>query len=524
MHSYRVKLLAYTLALLVLLVASLGFTYRYVYALIDEEGRQHLAAMATLLHSHLEAERLDDLRNAKIVARYPRVGEYLFAVVEIGTEPEPLRILYEREFRWMPADRFLILSRDNRILVGDDAADLALQVRNARHRRPEGTFYFYNRRGLQHVAYAPIYYQNRFLGTAAIGRVLDRRWLREQPQNRNGVLFLSYGGRIIDSARTALAGLPIDDGATTVEGAAHRYRLTRLQLLPAVGDVPVLWLGLDETALRDRLDRHRRIIFLIAGSSALVILLFGLLIIRQFTRPLSELVAITREVAEGRLPELPKSTRQDEIAVLANHFADMLQALRRKEEEVAQARAELQKTATTDSLTGLYNRRHLGEVFPKLLARARRQGSSLFGILIDLDKFKPINDTHGHICGDRVLERFAARLREHSRANDYLFRMGGEEFLVLTETGDRAGVVALAEKLRQAMATLRVACNGQTLGFTISCGVSEADPRLDTTASLRDMLSRADAALYRAKQSGRNRVCVDGEAPCKPIEPDADTG
>lgn len=524
MHSYRVKLLAYTLALLVLLVGSLGFTYRYVYALIDEEGDQHLTAITDLLDSHLQAQRLDDLRNASIVARHPRVSEYLFAVVEIGTEPDPLRILYEREFRWIPADRFLILGRDNRILVGRDAADLALQVRNARQQRPAGSFYFYNRRGLQHVAYAPIYYQNRFLGTVAIGRLLDRRWLREQPQNRTGVLFLSYAGRIIDSALTGLAGLPIASDATRLRGAGHRYRLARLDLRPARGDMPVLWFGLDETALRTRLDHHRRTIFLIAGSSALVILLFGLLIIRQFTRPLSALVAITREVADGRLPQLSKSTRRDEIAVLANHFADMLQALRRKEEEVAQARAELQKTATTDSLTGLYNRRHLADVFPKLLARARRQGSRLFGVLIDLDKFKPVNDTHGHICGDRVLERFAARLREHSRVNDYLFRMGGEEFLVLTETPDRDGVVALAEKLRQAMATLRITCNGQTIGFTISCGISEADIQLDTTASLRDMLTRADAALYRAKQSGRNRVCVDGEPPCKPIEPDADTG
>ncbi len=524
MHSYRVKLLVYTLALLALLVGSLAFTYRYVDTLIDEEGERHLAALADLFDSHLAAERHDELRNAEIVARHPRVGEYLFAVVEIGTEPAPLQILYQRTFGWIPADRFLILSRDNRILVGENAADLALQVRNARHHRPGGNFYFYNRRGLQHVAYAPVYYQNRFLGTVAIGRLLDRRWLRKQHRNRNDVLLLSYAGRIIDSALTALIGLPIDDDTLALQGTGHRYRLARLPLQPAVGDMPVLWFGLDETVLRSRLDHHRRTLFLIAGSSALVILLFGLLIIRQFTRPLSALVAITREVADGRLPELSKSTRRDEIAVLANHFADMLQALRRKEEEVAQARAELQKTATTDSLTGLYNRRHLGEVFPKLLARARRQGSSLFGILIDLDKFKPINDSHGHICGDRVLERFAARLRDDSRANDYLFRMGGEEFLVLTETPDRDGVVALAEKLRQAMATLRINCNGQTIGFTISCGISEADIHLDTTASLRDMLTRADAALYRAKQSGRNRVCVDGEAPCKPIEPDADTG
>jgi len=513
MHSYRTKLLAYTLTLLVLMVGSLWFTYQYVYDLLDTEGDHHVATMADLLQGRLEAERASYQHNASMVARHPRVGEYLFAVVDIGTDPDPLEILYERQFSWIPGDRFLILSRDNRILVNRNADGLAVEIHNARRQQERGAFFLFNGRGLQLVAYAPVYYQQRYLGTVTICRTLDRRWLAEQPHGRSGALFVVHQGRILESSLTGLIGQPfsIDHHRLTLDG--RRFRLAPLHLSPAVGDVPQLWFGLDETVLLERLNKHRQTIFLITGISAIVILIFGLLIIRHFTRPLSELSNITREVAAGRLPELPRSHRRDEIAQLANHFADMLQALRRKDAEVNRARDELQKTAITDSLTGLYNRRQLGEVFPKLLANARRTGQGLWGVLIDLDKFKPINDTHGHICGDVVLEQFANRLREHSRANDFLFRMGGEEFLVLTIADDREGVLALAEKLRATMATLRVTCNGNTIGFTISCGVSQARIELDDTASLRDMLTRADAALYRAKQSGRNQVQVDGETP-----------
>ena len=513
MHSYRTKLLAYTLTLLVLMVGSLWFTYQYVYDLLDTEGDHHVATMADLLQGQIEAERAGYLHNASMVARHPRVGEYLFAVVDIGTDPDPLEILYERQFSWVPGDRFLILGRDNRILVNRNGDGLAVEIHNARQRQEQGAFFLFNGRGLQLVAYAPVRYQQRYLGTVAISRTLDRRWLAEQPHGQSGVLFVVHQGRILESSLTGLIGRPFAprDNRLILEG--RRFRLARLHLTPAIGELPRLWFGLDETVLLSRLNRHRETIFLIAGLSAIVVLIFGFLIIRHFTRPLTELSNITREVAAGHLPELRKSRRRDEIAQLANHFADMLQALRRKDAEVKRARDELQKTAITDSLTGLYNRRQLGEVFPKLLAEARRSGHGLWGVLIDLDKFKPINDTHGHICGDVVLEQFAARLREHSRANDYLFRMGGEEFLVLTVARDREGVLALAEKLRATMATLRVTCNDSTIGFTISCGVSRARVELDDPDSLRDMLTRADLALYRAKQSGRNQVQVEDEAP-----------
>ncbi len=511
MHSYRAKLLVYTLSLLVLMVGTLWLTYHYVDDLLNTEGDHHVAAMADLLQGQLEAEQAGYLHNASMVARHPQVGEYMYAVVEIGTDPDPLEVLYERQFSWIPGDRFLILSRDNRILVNRNADGLAVAVHNARQQHEQGTFFLFNGRGLHLVAYAPVYYQQRYLGTVAICRTLDRRWLAEQPHGRSGALFVVHRGRILDSSLTELIGRPFTVANHRLNVDQRHFRVARLRLSPAVDDLPRLWFGLDETVLMERLATHRQTILLIAGLSAVVVLIFGLMIIRHFTRPLSELAAITREVADGRLPELRKSNRRDEIAMFANHFADMLQALRRKDEEVRRARDELQKTATTDSLTGLYNRRHLGEVFPKLLAEARRLDHGLWGVLIDLDKFKPINDTHGHVCGDVVLEQFANRLRKQSRASDYLFRMGGEEFLVLTVAREGDGVVALAEKLRTTMESLRVSCNDQTIGFTISCGVSRARVELGDIASLRDMLTRADAALYRAKQSGRNQVRVDGE-------------
>ncbi|HFQ13756.1 MAG TPA: sensor domain-containing diguanylate cyclase, partial [Gammaproteobacteria bacterium] len=282
-----------------------------------------------------------------------------------------------------------------------------------------------------------------------------------------------------------------------------------IRLTPAHGDLPVIWFSLPETSLMKRLEKHRLTTMLIIMVSLTVILLLGFTIVRNFTRPLSQLVSLAGEVARGRLPQLDKSVEKNEITELSNRFADMLQALREQQEEIRKVHEELEKSAITDSLTGLFNRRYLNETFPKLVAQAERGRQHLYALLIDLDKFKSINDNYGHVCGDKCLEEFSACLRKVSRANDYLFRMGGEEFLVLALSDDSKGVVALGEKIRLAVEALAVECHEQTIRFTISCGISFASPGEDAEENLNAMLSRADAALYRAKEEGRNRVRVD---------------
>jgi len=171
----------------------------------------------------------------------------------------------------------------------------------------------------------------------------------------------------------------------------------------------------------------------------------------------------------------------------------------------------LYRQATRDPLTGLFNRRALTEQIELERARSRRNGRPLTVLLFDLDRFKRINDTHGHLLGDRVLQTFARVAEDNLRETDHFGRWGGEEFLAaLPETGTE-GAQTVAERVRQAceQATLPLA-NGQRLGFTTSIGVATLQPE----ESLDSLFNRVDEALYNAKAYGRNRV-VEAEAPTR---------
>jgi len=190
-------------------------------------------------------------------------------------------------------------------------------------------------------------------------------------------------------------------------------------------------------------------------------------------------------------------------------------ARRRQEQELATARAdlelsnrrlvemnqELERLASTDKLTGTFNRRYFEKVAALEVARARRYGHGLALILFDLDRFKQINDRHGHQVGDQVLSQVADLVRRQLRASDTLARWGGEEFVILVPESDGVEAGQLAEKLRQAVAGCSCPSVG---GLTISLGVALFTP----ADSLDDWLFRADQALYAAKSGGRNQVSI----------------
>lgn len=159
----------------------------------------------------------------------------------------------------------------------------------------------------------------------------------------------------------------------------------------------------------------------------------------------------------------------------------------------------------TDSLTGLYNRRFLTQRLEEELERCQRHGNPLCLMLLDVDNFKQINDTYGHLCGDLVLRTLATTMREMFRKSDITGRFGGEEFVcVLPETTlDRAGL--LAERCRSGIAAVNLVYQKTPLSITISVGVTE----LGADDSADSLIRRADDAMYQAKQAGRDRcVCV----------------
>lgn len=163
--------------------------------------------------------------------------------------------------------------------------------------------------------------------------------------------------------------------------------------------------------------------------------------------------------------------------------------------------------AVTDELTGLYNRRYFDRHLSLMLEKAREQGRDMAVMLIDMDFFKAVNDTHGHDVGDAVLREFALRLRRNIRGVDLACRFGGEEFVVLMPDTDFRQAQGVAERVRMSVAERSFeATPNRTLTVTVSVGVALNETETDTPELI---LKRADVALYRAKREGRNRVVFD---------------
>ena len=174
--------------------------------------------------------------------------------------------------------------------------------------------------------------------------------------------------------------------------------------------------------------------------------------------------------------------------------------------ELEQSNLDLKHAAATDFLTELVNRRHIQMHLEREIARARRSGAPLGFIMVDLDRFKEVNDTYGHEAGDAVLAHVAKVLKARMRASDVVARYGGEEFLIVAPGADQANTVRLAENLRRLLESHPAHCGAETIAVRASLGVATWDHGRDATAN--DVLARADKALYTAKARGRNCVVV----------------
>jgi diguanylate cyclase (GGDEF)-like protein/PAS domain S-box-containing protein len=215
---------------------------------------------------------------------------------------------------------------------------------------------------------------------------------------------------------------------------------------------------------------------------------------------LSHFIGIQRDVTEIRKAEQN----------LLNTHAALTQLNQELELRVAQRTLELERLATTDPLTDAHNRRFLMARAEIEMAQARRQGSALSMVMFDIDFFKRINDSHGHISGDRVLVALSQAVRKEMRLGDTFARVGGEEFVLLLPQSDAAQALLVAERLRHMIAHMDIQAGADlVLRITSSFGVATRTQTLDGVDAL---YLAADTALYQAKDAGRNRV-VAFEAP-----------
>jgi diguanylate cyclase (GGDEF)-like protein len=257
-----------------------------------------------------------------------------------------------------------------------------------------------------------------------------------------------------------------------------------------------LSIDLDRDHLDAQLSYERsRWITGIAAVASLLLMAVGVLIIgRYLLNSVDSLVDGAVRFAAGDRDHRIEIRVPPELHRVAEEFNHMIVRIRDSEAALADA-------ARRDRLTGLLNRRALDEALVDALARRRRLNEDVALLLLDLDHFKRINDSHGHSAGDEVLRDVASRLIAGVRENDKVFRHGGEEFVVLLYAADRTAAATTAERLRATVAEEPVVTDGHTIPVTISIGLAMAHGE-----NADGLLRSADTSLYRAKREGRNRV------------------
>jgi two-component system, cell cycle response regulator len=230
---------------------------------------------------------------------------------------------------------------------------------------------------------------------------------------------------------------------------------------------------------------------------------------RLLQRLLIDSVPLNANEREQLLAFILKISALDNSLACETYYLAKIREFATSYEKLQSQHAALRKQSNVDELTGLANRGHILAVLREALDSARREHTSLAVIMADLDWFKAVNDAHGHLVGDAVLRHVAARLRSVVRDFDTVGRYGGEEFIIVL-AGKRPEVVhRIAERIRRQVAATPIHAEGHVISLSLSLGVATATDR----DSVESLITRADVALYRAKQAGRNQVVAAQESP-----------
>ena len=357
----------------------------------------------------------------------------------------------------------------------------------------------------------------RFMGVLA-GRLkfggIEELLQQEVKGREIRVVVVQPGGQVVVSAGRALAPMAqatlrqLQDADST----AVSYRAPDgLAVVGALSPVPASdWSAIAEipasTAFRD-IQRLRNatvlllvVLLAVVGSLAWAL---GLLIVQ----PLGRLTLAANRVAAGDLDVDVPASGGGELSRLTRVFNDMVHRLR-------ETREELERLSVTDELTGLANRRRLTTELERELRRSERHGHPFSILMLDVDRFKRFNDSYGHPAGDALLKRLANTLLKSVRDVDTVARYGGEEFLVMLPEAPAADAARIAERIRAAREADRFTPDGGSgdVNVTVSVGYAVFPDDAKTAAAL---IEAADQALYRSKESGRNRVTAAGHPTVK---------
>jgi diguanylate cyclase (GGDEF)-like protein len=396
--------------------------------------------------------------------------------------------------------------------------------------------------GLMVSRAAPVYWGSEFVGVVATDVLLAflSDFLREFP-DKDGLLLIAneHGQLLADRGGLAVSGPEVRDVDDVLPGALRPLNRQNPAVLDGrvIGGNHVVAVSIDDPRwtilyLLPQATVAARVAWNYAPQLIIAVLLvIGLAVVqrslsRMYVAPalgIAEFVAQESQADAQAAQAVPAPAVPDQwrpwVDAMERAFAERRQYLaelqashenleRRVEErtrELVAANARLETLAITDPLTGAFNRRRLFELLEAERQRVLRGGNVMSLLMLDIDFFKKINDTHGHAAGDAVLRELVARCRSALRATDAVCRYGGEEFVALLPLTLREGAANLAERLRTAIGGTPVVSADTPIAVTVSIGVAEHHPG----ESVEETLGRADRNLYTAKDTGRNRVVAE---------------
>lgn len=300
------------------------------------------------------------------------------------------------------------------------------------------------------------------------------------------------GGARVSLERAADRLLPAGQGVRTLELAGEPHLSVTEAIARDSGEAgPVAVL---QSSLQVALASYHSLfleLLALAGFALFAALLLALAVAGGVTRPVRTLAAAAERIAAGNYRDAVPVSGRDELGLLAETF-------NRMQREIAEREERIIHQAYHDALTGLPNRALAAESLEQALARARRRDGKLAVLMLDLDRFKEVNDVLGHHTGDRVLKEVAQRLRAAVRESDLVARLGGDEFLLILEDSDQGRAATVARKLHAALVE-PVEAGESRVTVDLSAGLA-LYPEHGAEAEL--LLRRADIAMYDAKQSG----------------------
>ena len=496
--------------LIVFVLLVLGISNYTARQIIVDASIQQQEQVARLYEREIIKTKEELKEYTRIIAKDPQIKQYLYAITRIGADAESLGKLFAKKYGATTDLNIIIFSDTKTILLNNNYQPVTEKIIKITNSQTPKLLYLTEQNHLSIVTYSPIRYKGEKVGSVVVRFIIDNQWLDSLPRNPGSHIFIVKNNHIIATTSTDFKGdfTAIDNH---INFNNERYRLVPIRIIEAAENAPQLWLAESETRLFSPLLKFNKHSLIIIISSSLILLFLGIIAIKRISHTIKDLVIAAEKMTQGEKPEIKRSNSSTEIAGLYNQFADMVDAIHERDRSLKDANEKLRKISITDELSQLYNRRHLADIFPKLQAQAERSQLSLCAILCDIDFFKKVNDKYGHIAGDQCLIQFSDLLRKITRANDYLFRMGGEEFLILSLTSSIDESIKLAEKICHASEASPVKWEDQFIQITVSCGIScskSHHPSDSKQSLLSYLISSADHALYQAKNNGRNQVCT----------------